>query len=83
MGQLHFDELYAFLGASKPSGRGADAGRHVLGEIRARVKLLLGIGLDYLNFNRRASTLSGGESQRHPPVDADRLRADGNALRAR
>jgi len=64
MGQLHFDELYAFLGGVKPSGRGADAGRHVLGEIRARVKLLLGIGLDYLNFNRRASTLSGGESQR-------------------
>src|SRR5262249_40213666 len=24
----------------------------------------LGIGLDYLNFNRRSSTLSGGESQR-------------------
>src|SRR5213083_421268 len=64
MGQLHFDELYAFLGAVKPSGRGADAGRHVLGEIRTRLKLLLGIGLDYLSFNRRASTLSGGESQR-------------------
>src|SRR5437667_572967 len=64
MGQLHFDELHAFLGAVKPSGRGADAGRHVLGEIRTRLKLLLGIGLDYLSFNRRASTLSGGESQR-------------------
>src|SRR6266853_1571224 len=63
-GQLHFDELHAFLGTVKPSGRGADAGRHVLGEIRARVELLLGIGLDYLSFNRRASTLSGGESQR-------------------
>ncbi|MEK7833786.1 MAG: excinuclease ABC subunit UvrA, partial [Acidobacteriota bacterium] len=24
----------------------------------------LGIGLDYLNFNRRSGTLSGGESQR-------------------
>ncbi|MGA3201043.1 MAG: excinuclease ABC subunit UvrA [Bryobacteraceae bacterium] len=64
MGQLHFDELHAFLGAIKPTGRGADAGRHVLGEIRARVKLLLGIGLDYLSFNRRSGTLSGGESQR-------------------
>src|SRR5207245_11800713 len=53
-----------FLGTVKPSGRGADAGRHVLGEIRGRLKLLLGIGLDYLSFNRRSGTLSGGESQR-------------------
>jgi excinuclease ABC subunit A len=64
MGQLHFDELHKFLGTIKPSGRGADAGRHVLGEIRGRLELLLGIGLDYLSFNRRSSTLSGGESQR-------------------
>jgi excinuclease ABC subunit A len=64
VGQLHFDELYAFLGSLKPSGRGSDAGRQVLKEIRARLELLLGIGLDYLNFNRRSSTLSGGESQR-------------------
>ena len=64
VGQLHFDKLHAFLGAVKPAGRGADAGRHVLGEIRGRVELLLGIGLDYLSFNRRSGTLSGGESQR-------------------
>ena len=64
VGQLHFDELQEFLGAIRPSGRGADAGRQVLKEIRGRLDLLLGIGLDYLNFNRRSSTLSGGESQR-------------------
>ena len=64
LGQLHFDELHAFLGSVKPTGRGADAGRQVLKEIRGRLDLLLGIGLDYLSFNRRASTLSGGESQR-------------------
>jgi excinuclease ABC subunit A len=64
VGQLHFDELHAFLGTVKPTGRGADAGRQVLGEIRARLQLLLGIGLDYLSFNRRSGTLSGGESQR-------------------
>ncbi len=64
VGQLHFDELYDFLGGLKPTGRGADAGRQVVSEIRRRVKLLLGIGLDYLNFNRRSGTLSGGESQR-------------------
>lgn len=64
VGQLHFDELHLFLGTIKPTGRGADAGRQVLKEIRNRLELLLGIGLDYLNFNRRSSTLSGGESQR-------------------
>ena len=36
----------------------------MLAEIRGRVELLLGIGLDYLNLNRRSGTLSGGESQR-------------------
>ena len=64
VGQLNFDELHAFLGTVKPTGRGADAGRQVLKEIRGRLELLLGIGLDYLNFNRRSGTLSGGESQR-------------------
>jgi excinuclease ABC subunit A len=64
VGQLNFDELQSFLRSVKPTGRGADAGRHVLNEVRGRVDLLLGIGLDYLNFNRRSGTLSGGESQR-------------------
>src|SRR5215471_15405543 len=64
IGQLNFDELQVFLDKVKPTGRGADAGRQVLSEIRGRLQLLLGIGLDYLNFNRRSGTLSGGESQR-------------------
>ncbi len=63
-GQMNFDELHAFLGTVKPTGRGADAGRQVLKEIRGRLELLLGIGLDYLSLNRRSGTLSGGESQR-------------------
>jgi excinuclease ABC subunit A len=64
LGQVHFDELYDFLGTVKPTGRGADAGRQVVKEIRGRLELLLGIGLDYLNLGRRSGTLSGGESQR-------------------
>ncbi len=64
VGNLHFDELHRFLGSLKLAGRGADAGRQVLHEMRGRLELLLGIGLDYLNLNRRAGTLSGGEAQR-------------------
>ena len=64
VGGMNFDELSAFLTTVKPTGRGADAGKQVLNEIRTRVQLLLGIGLDYLNFNRKSGTLSGGESQR-------------------
>jgi len=64
VGALNFDELHAFLGRLKPAGRGAQAGRQVITEIRRRIELLLGIGLDYLNLNRRSGTLSGGESQR-------------------
>jgi excinuclease ABC subunit A len=64
IGQLNFDKLHEFLGQVRPSGRGSDAGRQVLSEVRGRLELLLGIGLDYLNFNRRSATLSGGESQR-------------------
>src|SRR5258708_11455213 len=60
VGQLHFDELYAFLGTIKPTGPGADAGKQVLKEIRGRLELLLGIGLDYLSFNRPSGALAGG-----------------------
>lgn len=35
-----------------------------LREIKNRLKFLVDVGLDYLTLNRRAGTLSGGESQR-------------------
>ena len=64
VGEINFAELREFLDTIKFTGRGKNAGQQVLREIRQRLDLLLGIGLDYLNFNRRSGTLSGGESQR-------------------
>ncbi len=62
--RMNFDELQPFLMAIKPIGKHATAGTQILGEIRRRVDLLLGIGLDYLNFSRTSASLSGGEAQR-------------------
>ena len=36
----------------------------VIREIESRLEFLLNVGLDYLSLDRRATTLSGGESQR-------------------
>ena len=63
-GRMNFDELQPFLAAIEPTGNHAEAGRQILREIGRRMELLLGIGLDYLNFNRASGTLSGGEAQR-------------------
>ncbi|HEY9824825.1 MAG TPA: excinuclease ABC subunit UvrA, partial [Stenomitos sp.] len=46
------------------TSRQAQIGDLVLREIKARLKFLLDVGLDYLTLNRTAMTLSGGEAQR-------------------
>jgi excinuclease ABC subunit A len=64
LGQLPLSELREFLNDIPMTGRQRQAGLHVVNEIQSRLDLLIGIGLDYLNLNRRASTLAGGEAQR-------------------
>ncbi len=39
-------------------------GEQILKEIKARLKFLLDVCLDYLSLSRSAGTLSGGEAQR-------------------
>ena len=63
-GAMNFDELRPFLDTIAPAGAHAEAGAQILREIGRRIDLLLGIGLDYLNFNRASGTLSSGEAQR-------------------
>ena len=49
---------------SKLTERQNDIAKEILREIHKRVHFLLDIGIDYLNMNRPASSLSGGEAQR-------------------
>jgi excinuclease ABC subunit A len=53
------DELPSHL-----TERQNDIAKEILREIHKRVHFLLDIGIDYLNMNRPAASLSGGEAQR-------------------
>ena len=57
-------ELDRFLADMKLSDRQTTIGGQILKEIRARIKFLMDVGLDYLSLSRATSTLSGGEAQR-------------------
>jgi len=64
LGDLTLSELREFLTGLPLLTRKRAAGENIIKEVVARLDLLIGIGLDYMSLNRRASTLSGGESQR-------------------
>ena len=64
LGEMHLVELAKFMGGIKPSAKHKGVTDIIRREINSRLELLIAIGLDYLNLNRRSGTLSGGESQR-------------------
>ena len=53
-----------FFARLRPGPREREIARDLLGEIRARLKFLERVGLGYLELDRGAPTLSGGEAQR-------------------
>ena len=57
--------LYRFLQEEmKLTSMQEKIGDQILREIRARIKFLIDVGLDYLSLSRATGTLSGGEAQR-------------------
>jgi excinuclease ABC subunit A len=62
--QMDIDGIRGTLYGIKLSERQQLIGSQVLKEIRDRLDFLLNVGLDYLNLDREAQTLSGGEAQR-------------------
>lgn len=62
--QMDIDGIRDTLYGINLTERQQKIGSQVLKEIRDRLDFLLNVGLDYLNLDREAQTLSGGEAQR-------------------
>ena len=61
---LSIVKLFEFVKGLKLSKTDKLIADSILNEIIARLSFLVNVGLTYLNLNRRAGTLSGGEAQR-------------------
>jgi excinuclease ABC subunit A len=61
---LPVQDFEATLSKIKLAGRERDIARDLIAELASRTAFLCGVGLGYLQLNRAAPTLSGGEAQR-------------------
>ena len=57
-------DLHAFLEQMTLTKQQILIGDQILKEIKARIRFLMDVGLDYLSLTRATGTLSGGEAQR-------------------
>ncbi len=57
-------DLHKFLENMELTDRQKFIGGEILKEIKARIKFLMDVGLDYLTLSRGTASLSGGEAQR-------------------
>ncbi|HHT38018.1 MAG TPA: excinuclease ABC subunit UvrA [Mollicutes bacterium] len=64
VGNLSIKNTLSYFENIKLSKEQEEISRLILREIISRLTFLVNVGLDYLNLNRTATTLSGGESQR-------------------
>jgi excinuclease ABC subunit A len=64
IGEISIGDLVDYYDNIHLEGRQAEIAEKILKEIRDRLRFLADVGLNYLNLNRSADTLSGGEAQR-------------------
>ncbi|MGB3152276.1 MAG: excinuclease ABC subunit UvrA, partial [Maribacter sp.] len=66
LADMDIGELAVFFDGleKKLEGNQLKIAEEIIKEIRARVRFLLDVGLDYLTLNRSSKSLSGGEAQR-------------------
>jgi excinuclease ABC subunit A len=61
---LSIKQAHEYFETLELSEQEAEISKVVVKEIMARLEFLLNVGLEYLSLDRKANTLSGGESQR-------------------
>lgn len=61
---LTIDQVADFFISLELTEQEKEISKVIIKEIESRLQFLLNVGLDYLSLDRRAGTLSGGESQR-------------------
>jgi len=62
--KLTIDQVFDFFESLELEGQRGEIASKILSEISQRLHFLINVGLDYLNLERKANSLSGGEAQR-------------------